>query len=146
MASARLPARPTRHAAQAYAQADEAVTETRLLTPEEAAEYLQISTRTLRRLDVPRVRLRSVTRYDRKDLDTWLDSQKVGGSSGDAGSRASASATKVDASRSQQGREILDRLERRQRASTRRSLEVGAVVVDLAQRRRSGSRTSSRSG
>jgi excisionase family DNA binding protein len=54
---------------------------TRLLTPVQAAQYLGISTKTLRRLfyrgHFGAIRSRHFVRYDRLELDRWIDDQKV---------------------------------------------------------------------
>ena len=52
----------------------------RLLTPAQAAQYLGVSVRTLRRLfykgHFGAIRSRNFMRYDRLDLDRWIDDQK----------------------------------------------------------------------
>jgi excisionase family DNA binding protein len=54
---------------------------TRLLSPTQAAQYLGVSTKTLRRLfyrgHFGAIRSRHFVRYDRLDLDRWIDDQKV---------------------------------------------------------------------
>jgi excisionase family DNA binding protein len=53
----------------------------RLLTLNQAAEYLALSHWTLRRLvwrgDLPHVRIGRLVQLDRADLDAWIDSQKT---------------------------------------------------------------------
>ena len=52
----------------------------RLLTPSQAARYLGISTRTLRRLfyrgHFGAIRSRHFVRYDKLELDRWIEEQK----------------------------------------------------------------------
>lgn len=93
----------------------------RLLTRSQAAAYLNISLSTFQRRVQPHIPfypLGSLVRFDPKDLDAWLDTQKVGDSSGDVGSPGSGSGTKGVALSSPRVRAIRDRLERRQHAST----------------------------
>lgn len=47
-----------------------------LLTPKEAAEFLSIAPATLYRLDIPKIRFGGVTRYEKKDLQDFLESKK----------------------------------------------------------------------
>lgn len=52
-----------------------------LLTTQEAARELSISPRTLRKLvqdgEIPTVRVRSLVRFDARDLSAWVEEKKV---------------------------------------------------------------------
>ena len=58
-------------------------TPTLLMKPQQAAEALAISTRTLWRMtasgEIPHVRLGGCLRYPVDDLQRWIDEQKRGG-------------------------------------------------------------------
>lgn len=57
--------------------------DSRLLKPSEAARYLNTSVRTLRRLfyrgKFSAIRSRNFVRYDRLELDRWIEDQKERG-------------------------------------------------------------------
>lgn len=49
------------------------------LTPEQAASYLGVkSLQTLRKLPIPTMRIRSLVRYERSDIDAYMQSIKRG--------------------------------------------------------------------
>lgn len=55
-------------------------TEDRLLTPEEVASWLQVTPKQVLRLPMPRRKLgRRTVRYDRADVQGWLDAQRTHG-------------------------------------------------------------------
>ncbi len=73
-----------------------------LLTREEAAQLLRVSLQTFKRhvmKELPHVMIGTLVRFDRKDLLTWLEKQKVGPSTEIAEPEfgASASAGRVAA-------------------------------------------------
>lgn len=98
------------------------VTDSPLRTREEAAEYLRVSLRTFNRRvapQLPRVPIGGRVFYDRKDLDRWLDAQKVGPSTAirERASGRSASVSPISGVTDQRAREI----ERRLRSAPPRS-------------------------
>lgn len=52
----------------------------RLLTEEQAAEYLNVPRAEINRRGIGRIRLGIRTRYDRLALDAWVDAQRSDGS------------------------------------------------------------------
>jgi excisionase family DNA binding protein len=66
------------------------------LTTEEVLDYLQVNLRTVYRLikagKIPAVRVGRQWRFRKRDIDAWLESQRVRGGRGAASSRAAAPA------------------------------------------------------
>ena len=101
-----------------------------LLTRPELARYLRRSVSTVKRLErqgLPRYDVAGVL-YSLEDVLAWLDTRKVGGSSGVEESRGFASASRIVGGSSRREREIRQWLEREPRKSTPRSSAAGAVV------------------
>ena len=103
----------------------------RLRTRREAAEYLGLAERTFRRhvaKHLRHVRVGGRSYYTQEDLDSWVEQQKVGGSStadGQAIRSTSASGTRGNATSSPRAKEILNLLRSEQRPSTPRLFPVG---------------------
>lgn len=97
----------------------------RLLTAAEAAAYLAVSKRTLQRLDVPYVAIRSMRRYDPQDLAAWLDAQKVTKSTSPAGEGESASPTGARGTLTTRAAEILAKFRAGPRRRSRGLFPVG---------------------
>ena len=94
-----------------------------LLTRDEAAMYCRVGLRTFDRRVAPYVRTVPIgTRrfFDRRDIDTWLETQKDGRSleTGVRVSTRSASRTRVDDSTDPRAQEILQELRSKRREST----------------------------
>jgi excisionase family DNA binding protein len=97
-----------------------------LRSAREAAAYLGISFAHWKdtvRAELPAVAIGRRRLYDRKDLDAWVSTHKVGSSAcpKDELSTLSASGTTVSASTGARAAQILARLRSKQRASTRTS-------------------------
>ena len=100
-----------------------------LLTREEAARYCRVGLRTFDRRVAPYVRPVPIgTRrfYDRRDIDTWLATQKDGRSleTGVRASTRSASRTRADDSTDPRTQKILQELRSKRRESTPRLFPV----------------------
>ena len=103
--------------------------ESPLLTRDEAARYCRVGLRTFDRRVSPQVRVLSIGArilFDRRDIDTWLETQKDGRSlvTGVRVSTRSASRTGVDVSTDPRAHEILQELRSRRRESTPRLFPV----------------------
>ena len=106
-----------------------------LLTRDEAARYCRVGLRTFDRRVAPHVLALSIGArilFDRRDIDTWLETQKDGRSVeiGAPGSTRSASRTGVDASTDPRALEILRELRSRRRESTPRLFPVAGCKTD----------------
>ena len=106
-----------------------------LLTRDEAARYCRVGLRTFDRRVAPHVRALSIgTRrfFDRKDIDTWLETQKDGRSLeiGERGSTRSASRTRVEGSTDPRARKILQELRSKRRESTPKLFPVAGCKTD----------------
>jgi len=106
-----------------------------LLTRDEAARYCRVGLRTFDRRVAPHVLALSIGArilFDRRDIDTWLETQKDGRSVeiGALGSTRSASRTEVDASTDPRALEILRELRSRRRESTPRLFPVAGCKTD----------------
>jgi hypothetical protein len=100
-----------------------------LLTRDEAAMYCRVGLRTFDRRVAPYVRTVPIgTRrfFDRRDIDTWLETQKDGRSpeTGVRVSTRSASRTRADDSTDPRAQEILQELRSKRRESTPRLFPV----------------------
>ena len=100
-----------------------------LLTRDEAAMYCRVGLRTFDRRVAPYVRTVPIgTRrfFDRRDIDTWLETQKDGRSleTGVRVSTRSASRTRADDSTDPRAQEILRELRSKRRESTPRLFPV----------------------
>jgi len=100
-----------------------------LLTRNEAARYCRVGLRTFDRRVAPYVRPVPIgTRrfYDRRDIDTWLETQKDGRSlvTGVRVSTRSASRTRANGSTDPRAQEILQELRSKRRESTPRLFPV----------------------
>ena len=100
-----------------------------LLTRDEAARYCRVGLRTFDRRVAPYVRTVPIgTRrfFDRRDIDTWLETQKDGRSlvTGVRVSTRSASRTRADDSTDPRAQEILRELRSKRRESTPRLFPV----------------------
>ena len=95
-----------------------------LLDRGDAAAYLGVSARTFDRHVAPLLRsvpIGSVTRYDRKDLDEWLEQQKLPGSWSATSARvstSSASGMEAESTLDPRARQFLRRLRSGPRRST----------------------------
>lgn len=47
-----------------------------MLTREDAAEYLKVSTRTIDRMSIPKIKLGRATRYLKSDIEAFIASQR----------------------------------------------------------------------
>lgn len=54
-----------------------APTTTQLLTQADVARLLQVTTRTVRRLKIRRVRIGRAVRYRQEDVQKWIDKQRA---------------------------------------------------------------------
>ena len=100
-----------------------------LLTRDEAAMYCRVGLRTFDRRVAPYVRTVPIGArrfYDRRDIDTWLETQKDGRSlvTGVRVSTRSASRTRADDSTDPRAQEILRELRSKRRESTPRLFPV----------------------
>jgi hypothetical protein len=100
-----------------------------LLTRDEAASYCRVGLRTFDRRVAPYVQTVPIgTRrfFDRKDIDTWLETQKDGRSleTGVRVSTRSASRTQGEGSTDPRAQEILQELRSKRRESTPRLFPV----------------------
>jgi excisionase family DNA binding protein len=100
-----------------------------LLTRDEAARYCRVGLRTFDRRVAPHVRALSIGArilFDRKDIDTWLETQKDGRSLeiGVRVSTRSASRTRGEGSTDPRAQEILQELRSKRRESTPRLFPV----------------------
>ena len=100
-----------------------------LLTRDEAARYCRVGLRTFDRRVAPHVRALSIGArilFDRKDIDTWLETQKDGRSLeiGVRVSTQSASRTRGEGSTDPRAQEILQELRSKRRESTPRLFPV----------------------
>jgi len=106
-----------------------------LLTRNEAARYCRVGLRTFDRRVAPYVRPVPIgTRrfYDRRDIDTWLETQKDGRSlvTGVRVSTRSASRTRGEGSTDPRAQEILQELRSKRRESTPRLFPVADCKTD----------------
>ena len=106
-----------------------------LLTRHEAARYCRVGLRTFDRRVAPHVRALSIGArilFDRRDIDTWLETQKDGRSVeiGAPASTRSASRTGVDGSTDPRALEILQELRSKRRGSTPRLFPVADCKTD----------------
>jgi hypothetical protein len=100
-----------------------------LLTRDEAAMYCRVGLRTFDRRVAPYVRTVPIGArrfYDRRDIDTWLETQKDGRSLeiGEPVSTRSASRTRAGGSTDPRARKILQELRSKRRESTPRLFPV----------------------
>jgi hypothetical protein len=106
-----------------------------LLTRDEAARYCRVGLRTFDRRVAPHVQPVSIgTRrfFDRRDIDTWLETQKDGRSleTGVRVSTRSASRTRVEGSTDPRARKILQELRSKRRESTPKLFPVAGCNPD----------------
>lgn len=82
-----------------------------LLTLAQAAEMLSVSKSHFRRhVRVAPIRIGTLVRYRKEDLDQWLEEQKAGSSPASETGTTSGFATRVDASKSPSTHKMLARL------------------------------------
>lgn len=94
-----------------------------LLTLDQAAELLNVSASHFRRhVTVAPIRIGTLVRYRKEDLEQWLEEQKAGSSPTSEAGTTSGFATRVDVSRSPSAQKMLGRLRAgRQKPTPKRS-------------------------